>query len=210
MVQRVLAALTEPDGPHSRKAAAAAKRHDLTLMQPLSCILVEYSVTLAVLDLHCATNVFPELCTLGFCSLPVCAAFRSAYGKLEFSTTLFAHFPEVLAVSRNQMLRICGKLGCDRLSRGTTRPHTDAATALRVCIYIEFRDSCSVGPSLSTKVKISNEKCSLYTGLLSQFVEFSATLWFEPRIRGKVASPPISTFKLTAVDGKTNVSSFSN
>ena len=33
----------------------------------------ECSVTLAVLDLHCATNVYPELCTLGFF-----AAFRSA------------------------------------------------------------------------------------------------------------------------------------
>ena len=31
----VLAALAEPDAPHSRKAAAAAERHDLTLMQPL-------------------------------------------------------------------------------------------------------------------------------------------------------------------------------
>ena len=26
----------------------------------------EHSLTLAVLDLHCATNVYPELCTLGF------------------------------------------------------------------------------------------------------------------------------------------------
>ena len=58
------------------------------------------------------------------------------------------------------MLRIRGKLGCDRLSRGTTRPHTDAATALGVCIYIEFRDLCSV----------------------------FATLWIYFRIRGKVAS----------------------
>ena len=32
-----------------------------------------------------------------FGSLPVCAAFGSAYGKLEFSTTPFAHGPEVLA-----------------------------------------------------------------------------------------------------------------
>ena len=31
----VLAALAEPDAPHTRKAAAAAERHDLTLMQPL-------------------------------------------------------------------------------------------------------------------------------------------------------------------------------
>ena len=31
----VLAALTEPDAPHSRKASAAAEKHDLTLMQPL-------------------------------------------------------------------------------------------------------------------------------------------------------------------------------
>ena len=31
----VLAALAEPDAPHSRKAAAAAERHDLVLMQPL-------------------------------------------------------------------------------------------------------------------------------------------------------------------------------
>ena len=58
-------------------------------------------------------------------------------------------------------------------------------------------------------MKISNEKCSLYTGLLSQFVEFSATLWFYPRICGKGASLPITTFKLIAADGKTNVSSFS-
>ena len=39
-------------------------------------------------------------------------------------------------------------------------------------------------------MEISNEKCSLYTGLLSQFVEFSATLWFYPRIRGKVTHVP--------------------
>ena len=31
----VLAALAEPDAPHSRKAAAAADRHDLALMHPL-------------------------------------------------------------------------------------------------------------------------------------------------------------------------------
>ena len=31
----VLAALAEPDAPHSRKAAAAAEKQDLTLMQPL-------------------------------------------------------------------------------------------------------------------------------------------------------------------------------
>ena len=49
-------------------------------MQPLfpEPAFVEYSVTLAVLDLHCATTVYPELCTLGFLqpsglrSLPVC------------------------------------------------------------------------------------------------------------------------------------------
>ena len=63
-----------------RKAAAAAERHDLALMQPLlpEPAFDEYSVTLAVLDLHCAMNVYPELCTLGFLqpsslrSLPVC------------------------------------------------------------------------------------------------------------------------------------------
>ena len=95
------------------------------------------------------------------------------------------------------MLRIRGKLGCDRLSRGTRRPHTDAATALGVCIYIEFRDLCSVGPSLCTKVKHSNEKCSLYTGLLSQFVEFFATLWIAFRMNetllgllGKLSTSP--------------------
>ena len=44
------------------------------------CILVEYSLTLAVLDLPCATNVFPELCKLGI-SHPsgLLAAFRSAH-----------------------------------------------------------------------------------------------------------------------------------
>ena len=31
----VLAALAEPDAPHSWKASAAAERHDLALMQPL-------------------------------------------------------------------------------------------------------------------------------------------------------------------------------
>ena len=43
-------------------------------MQPLlpEPAFDEYSLTLAVLDLYCATNVFSELCTLGFCSLPVC------------------------------------------------------------------------------------------------------------------------------------------
>ena len=93
----VLAALAEPDAPHSRKAAAAAERHDVTLMQPPppEPAFDEYSVTLAVLDLHCETNVWGS--QLDFCSLPVCAAFRSAYGKLEFCTTPFAHGPEVLA-----------------------------------------------------------------------------------------------------------------
>ena len=168
-------------------------------------------MTLAVLGLSCATNVFPELCALGFLqpsglrSLPVCL------WKVEGSPRLLLLLVQGSGPrSRNQMPCNCGKQGSDRLSRGTTRPHTDAATAIGVCMYIEFRDSCSVGPSLSTKMKISNEKCSLYTGLLSQFVEFSATLWFHPRIRGKVASLPISTFKLTAADGKTNVSSVSN
>ena len=61
---------------------------------------------------------------------------------------LFAHGPEVLAALAGQMLRIRGKPVCDRLNRGATRPHTDAATALGVCVYIEFRDSCSGGPSL--------------------------------------------------------------
>ena len=82
--------------------------------------------------------------------------------------------------SRNQKLRIHGKPGCDRLSRGTTRPHTDAATAFGVCIFIEFRDSCSAGPSMCNKMKASNEKRSLYMGLLSKFVEVSATCWFSP------------------------------
>ena len=76
----VLAALAEPDAPHSRKAAAASERHDLALMQPLlpEPASDEHSLTLAVLDLHCATNVYPELWTLGFLqpsglrSLPVC------------------------------------------------------------------------------------------------------------------------------------------
>ena len=56
-------------------------------------------MTLAVLDLHCATNVFPELCTLGI-SQPsgLLAAFRSAHEELEFYTTPFAHGPEVLAM----------------------------------------------------------------------------------------------------------------
>ena len=42
--------LAEPDAPHSRKAAAAAERHDVTLMQPLlpEPAFDEYSVTLAV------------------------------------------------------------------------------------------------------------------------------------------------------------------
>ena len=46
-------------------------------------------VTLAVLDLHCATNVLPELCTLGFCSLPVCL--------WKVGVLHDAHGPEVLA-----------------------------------------------------------------------------------------------------------------
>ena len=76
-------------------------------------------MTLAVLDLHCETSAFPELCTLGF------AAFWSAQpsGLLMESWSS----PRLLLLmvqrswprSRNQMLRIRGKLGCDRLSRGT-------------------------------------------------------------------------------------------
>ena len=46
--------------------------------------------------------------------------------------------------SRNQMLCIRRKLGCDRLSRGTTRPHTDAATALGVCILDEYSVALAV------------------------------------------------------------------
>ena len=83
----VPAALAEPDASHSRKAAAAAEKHDLTLMQPLlphSCWVLR---DFAVLDLHCATNVFPELCKLGI-SQPsgLLAAFRSAHEELGFST----------------------------------------------------------------------------------------------------------------------------
>ena len=55
-------------------------------------------MTLAVLDLHCATNAFPELCKLGI-SQPsgLLAAFRSAHEELEFSTIPFVYGPEVLA-----------------------------------------------------------------------------------------------------------------
>ena len=51
----VLTALAEPDASPSWKAAAAAERCDLTLMQPLlpEPGFDECSVTLAVLDLHC-------------------------------------------------------------------------------------------------------------------------------------------------------------
>ena len=52
----------------AESSRSCAERHDLALMQPLLPMPAsdEYSVTLAVLDLHCATNVYPELCTLGF------------------------------------------------------------------------------------------------------------------------------------------------
>ena len=58
--------------------------------------------------------------------------------------TPFAHGPEVLTALAEP----------DALHRGkqpqlrNDMTHTDAATVLGVCIYIEFRDSCSVGPSL--------------------------------------------------------------
>ena len=69
-------------------------------MQPLlpEPAFDECSVTLTVLDLHCAMNVYPELCTLGFlqpsgllkeswsshlsCAHLDFAAFQSAHGKL--------------------------------------------------------------------------------------------------------------------------------
>ena len=95
----VLAALAEPDAPHSRKAAAAAERHDLALMQPL---LPEPAFLLSTpWLLQCWTFIVQRMYFLScaqsdFCSLPACAAFRSAHGKLEFSTTPFAPGPEVL------------------------------------------------------------------------------------------------------------------
>ena len=89
--------------PRSRKAAAATERHDLALMQPPlpEPASDEHSLTLAVL-VHSATNVYPELCTLGFLQPSgLLAAFRSAYGKLEFSTTSF--------VPCQHFLHCCGR-----------------------------------------------------------------------------------------------------
>ena len=95
-----------PGAPHSRKAAAAAERHDLTLMQPLFSepAFDEYSVTLAVLDFHCATNVYPELCTLGFMQ-------PSGLLKESWSSPrlLLLKVQRSWPRSRNQMLRIRGK-----------------------------------------------------------------------------------------------------
>ena len=44
-----------------------------------------------------------------------------------------------------------------------------------------------------TGSKLSNEECTPYTGLVSQFVEFFATLWFYHRIRGKSSVTALST-----------------
>ena len=101
----VVAALTEPDAPHSRKAAAAAERHDLTLMQPLlpEPASDEHSLTLAVLDLRCATNVYPELCTLRFLqpsglrSLPVC------FWKVGILHGSFCSLPTFFALLRKKL-----------------------------------------------------------------------------------------------------------
>ena len=65
-----------------------------------------------------------------FRSLPVCAGFRSAYGKLEFSTTLFARAEVLAALARR--------------SSGSTRPHTDAATTVWVCIFVEYSAALAV------------------------------------------------------------------
>ena len=46
--------------------------------------------------------------------------------------------------SRNQMLRIRGKVACVCRSSGSTRPHTDAATTLRVCILVEYSVTLAV------------------------------------------------------------------
>ena len=88
---------------------------------------------------------------------------------------------------RNQMLCIRKKLECDRLSRGTTRPLTDAATALGVCIYTEATLAvldlrCEPSEKIQMRNAASARVCYL------TLWEFSATLWFYPRIRGKIAS----------------------
>ena len=75
----VLAALAEPDAPHSAEKlhvfAAVADRHDLALIQPLhsgSAFFVEYSLTLAVLDFLEQEMYFLSCANSEFRSLPVC------------------------------------------------------------------------------------------------------------------------------------------
>ena len=46
--------------------------------------------------------------------------------------------------SRNQMLRTRGSIGCVCRSSGSTRPHTDAATTLRICILVEYSVTLAV------------------------------------------------------------------
>ena len=46
--------------------------------------------------------------------------------------------------SRNQMLRVRGKVACVCRSSGSTRPRADAATTLRVCFLVEYSVSLAV------------------------------------------------------------------
>ena len=80
-----------------------------------------------------------------------------------------------------------------RRSSGSTRPHIDAATILRVYNLVEHTVTLAVVDlRCASNLKILKREMQLYTGLLSQFVEFFATLWYYIRC-GKVASMCIST-----------------
>ena len=104
-------------------------------------------MTLTVVDRHCATNVFPELCTLGFLqpsglrSLPVCLW---KVGVLRL---------HVAAADRHG-------------------PHTDAATTVWVCIFVEYSAALAVLDFLEQE-NVFPELCKLGisqpSGLLAAF-----------------------------------------
>ena len=58
----VLAAVAEPDASHSRKAAAAAERHDLTLMQRIALHLAGLDGTDTLLDSAKQLKKFVQCC----------------------------------------------------------------------------------------------------------------------------------------------------
>ena len=91
-------------------------------------------MTLAVLDLCCATNEFPELCTLGFLEPSgLLAAFRSAYEKLKFSTT-FLHLANMFCTVAEEIAQL-GETPQEQILRPAALHTTGQCESRETCLH---------------------------------------------------------------------------